>query len=108
MTDSVMTQWEPLEEKVPGEVFKAEVQAWAKRIGVEPNRVTIRPMTTKWGSCSTKGNLTFNEELLHQPAPFRRRVIVEELLHLRVPNHGKMFHSFLRAYLAEGDAITRR
>jgi hypothetical protein len=38
---------------------------------------------------------------LRQPAEFRRKVIVHELLHLRVPNHGPVFRSLLRAYLDE-------
>jgi predicted metal-dependent hydrolase len=37
--------------------------------------------------------------LLAQPADFRRQEIVHELLHLRVPNHGKLFKAHLRAYL---------
>jgi len=97
--------WAPLEEVIPAEVLKAEVRAWAKRIGVEPNTITIRPMKRKWGSCSTKGNLTLNSDLLTQPADFRARVIVEELLHLKVPNHGKLFKALLRSYLAEGTAV---
>ncbi len=94
------SDWLPLEEKVPAEIFKAEVRAWAKRIGVEPREIHLRPMKRKWGSCSTTGRLTFNTELLTQPAEFRREVIVEELLHLRVPNHGKLFKALRRAYLA--------
>ncbi len=91
----------PLEGMVPRDVFLAEVQAWAKRIGVEPREVHVRPMIRKWGSCSTKRRVTFNVELLQQPAAIRRRVIVEELLHLKVPNHGKLFKSVLRAYLSQ-------
>jgi hypothetical protein len=37
-------------------------------------------------SCSTAGRVTFSSELLFQPAEFRRRVIVKEMLHLKVPN----------------------
>jgi predicted metal-dependent hydrolase len=91
--------WAPLENAVPRDLFKAEVQAWARRIGVEPKEIHIRPMTRKWGSCSTTGRLTFNEELLAAPAGVRRRVIVEELLHLKVPNHGKLFRALLKSYL---------
>ena len=91
----------PLEEMVPRDVFLAEVQAWAKRIGVEPREVHLRSMVRKWGSCSTTRRLTFNLDLLQQPAPVRRRVIVEELLHLRIPNHGRLFRSLLRAYLSK-------
>jgi predicted metal-dependent hydrolase len=92
--------WVPLEDAVSRDLFKAEVQVWAQRMGVEPKEVHIRPMTRKWGSCSTTGRLSFNEELLTQPAEFRRRVIVEELLHLKVPNHGKLFKALLKSYLA--------
>ena len=56
--------WEELEETVPREVFCAEVLAWARRIGVEPKEVHLRLMRRKWGSCSTKGRITFNTELL--------------------------------------------
>ncbi len=89
-----------LEETVPTSMFKSEVNAWAKKIGVEPKEVHIRPMKRKWASCSSKGRLTFNTDLLKESAPFRREVIVHELLHLKIPNHGKVFRSLLRAYLA--------
>jgi len=92
-------EWVRLEEAVPRDLFKAEVQAWAARIGVEPKEVHIRPMRRKWGSCSTSGRVTFNQELLAAPPDFRRRVIVEELLHLRVPHHGKLFRALLKSYL---------
>lgn len=90
---------ELLEHAIPRDVFRAEVAAWAKRIKVQPKEVRIRPMKRKWGSCATTGRLTFDATLLRQHADFRKRVIVEELLHLRVPNHGKLFKGLLRAYL---------
>jgi len=92
--------FQSLEGTVPLEVFKAEVNAWAKRIEVDPKEIHVRPMKRKWASCSSNGRLTFNTELLKEPASFRREVIVHELLHLKVPNHGKVFRSLLRAYLA--------
>lgn len=57
-------------------------------------------MKRKWGSCSSRGYLTFNTELLHQPAKIRCQVIVEELLHPKLPNHGKLFKTFKAVYLA--------
>jgi len=59
----------------------------------------MRPMKRKWASCSSKGNLTFDIELLRQPAELRRKVIVHELLHLKVPNHGMLFKELERVYL---------
>ena len=93
----------PLEESVPLGVFKNEVATWARRIGVEPQLVTVRPMKRKWGSCSSEGRLTFDRDLLRQPAAFRAEVTVHELLHLKYPHphHGKAFRSLVRAYLAQ-------
>ena len=93
-------EWRPLEEAVPRDVFQAEVEAWAERIGVIPKVVQVRPMKRKWGSCSTAGRVSFDTDLLRQHAEFRKRVIVEELLHLRVPNHSSLFKGLLRAFLA--------
>lgn len=81
--------------------FKADVRAWAARIGVQPAAVHVRPMRWKWASCSAKGRLSFDAGLLVQPATFRTEAIVHELLHLRIPNHGRLFRSMLAAYLAE-------
>ena len=91
-----------LEHSVPEGIFKAEVRAWAERIGVEPQMITLRTMKRKWASCSSKGNLTFDPDLLRQPAEFRRKAIVHELLHLKIPNHGKLFRALEKAYLEEG------
>ncbi len=99
MREDAAAAWAPLEETVPAEVFRSEVLAWARRIGVEPKSVRIRPMKRKWASCSSLGNLSFSEELLAQPAAFRTRAIVHELLHLKVPNHGKLFSALMRSYL---------
>jgi predicted metal-dependent hydrolase len=101
VNEVVAASHEPLEETVPADLFKAEVRAWAKRIGVEPQEVHLRPMRRKWASCSSNGRLTFNTDLLGEPASFKREVIVHELLHLKVPNHGKVFKALLKAHLAE-------
>ena len=56
-------------------------------------------MRNKWASCSTEGNLTFNAELLEFDEPVRSYVIVHELLHFFVPNHGRLWKSLMRAHL---------
>lgn len=92
---------QPLETIVPSQIFKSEVMAWAKRIGVEPKEIRLRQLKSKWASCSSNGRLTFNTEILQQPASFRHEAIVHELLHLKVPNHGKLFKELMKAYLSE-------
>lgn len=85
--------------------FRQQVDSWAETIGVAPKEVHIRFMTRKWGSCSTTGRVTFNSELLTESDDLRKKVIVHELLHIKVPNHGKLFRSLLRAYLGMDQAI---
>ncbi len=99
MMQKTQPTWRPLEEIVPVELFKAEVLSWARRIDVEPREIHVRPMSRKWASCSSRGRLTFDTELLQQPARFRDEAIVHELLHLKVPNHGKLFSALMKAYL---------
>lgn len=84
------------------EQFKHQVLEIAAEIGVEPSEIHVREMKHKWASCSTKGRLTFSAELLGEPKQKRREVMVHELLHLRYPNHGRMFRAMLRAYLGQG------
>ena len=79
--------------------FKQDVKKWADKIGVEPKEIHIREMTRKWASCSSRGRLTFSTALLDEPKKKRDSVIVHELLHLRYPNHGKMFQVMLKSYL---------
>lgn len=81
------------------EQFKKEVLAWAARIGVQVKEIHIRPMKRKWASCSRRGRVTFSSDLLEQPAAFRSRAIVHELVHLKVPNHGKLFKILVRGFL---------
>jgi predicted metal-dependent hydrolase len=101
MKHGVSTITEAPLEPIAIESFKAEVNAWAERIGVEPAEVHVRPMRRKWASCSSRGRVTFDVVLLAQTKEFRDEVIVHELLHLKVPNHGRMFKTLLRSYIRE-------
>ena len=91
--------------KASKDIFKARVRAWAVTLDVEVVWLGIRPMRRKWASCSTKGHVNFNSELLQKDRKFQDYVIVHELLHLCVPNHGKLFKSLLRVHLGEWEAM---
>lgn len=81
------------------------VRNWAARIGVKPSRVQIRPMKTKWASITTSGRMNLDTDLLKLPKELGEFVIVHELVHLLVPNHGKVFKSFMQAYMPEWEAL---
>ncbi len=80
------------------EGFKKQVLRLAKEINIEPKEIHLRDMTRKWASCSAKGRLTFSTKLLKKPPKVRNKIIIHEILHLKYPNHGKMFKTLLNAY----------
>jgi len=82
-------------------MLKEKTRRWAEHIKVEPTQIRVQNMTRKWASCSTAGWISLAVDLADQPNAFQDYVIVHELLHLRVPNHGKLFKSLLTAYLPE-------
>lgn len=83
------------------EKLAQRIRDWAARLQVRVRAVTIRKMRKKWASCSTAGRLTFDESLLTKSSKVQDYVIVHELLHLSVPNHGKLWKSLMRAHLGD-------
>ena len=92
-TSTLSDRWQDAED------LRWAVRAWATRIGVKVRQVQLRPMTQKWGSMSRAGRLTLDTALLTLPRELGEYVIVHELVHLLAPSHGKVFKSFLNAYL---------
>jgi predicted metal-dependent hydrolase len=76
-----------------------EVSCWASRIGVKPEIVYVQPMKKKWASCSSARCIYFSSDLTSESPRFRDVVIVHELLHLRLQNHGKLFKSLLNSFV---------
>jgi predicted metal-dependent hydrolase len=62
-------------------------------------------MRKKWASCSTSGTVTLSRDLLAESLEFRTFVIVHELLHLQVPNHGRLFRRLMSAFVPEWERV---
>ncbi|TAJ95972.1 MAG: M48 family peptidase [Gammaproteobacteria bacterium] len=88
--------------------FKHRVLKWAEKLDVEVCSLAVRPMRNKWASCSSTGNLNFNSELLSLDREVGDYVIVHELLHFFVPNHGKLWKSLMRAHLGDYEHLERK
>lgn len=72
-------------------VIPERVEYFAKVIGVTYGKITIRNQKTRWGSCSSKGNLNFNCLLMLAPPEVLDYVVVHELCHRKQMNHSKAF-----------------
>lgn len=81
--------------------FKEEVYLCAAKIKVKIKMISIRPMKRKWASCTTNGNFAFNLELLGMDRSVGEYVILHELLHYHVPNHGKLWKSLMLAHMPD-------
>ena len=88
--------------------FKSRVLEWASRLGIEIRSLSVRPMRNKWASCSLQGNLNFNTELVVLDREIGDYVIVHELLHFFVPNHGRLWKSLMRVHLGEYEQVRDR
>ena len=88
--------------------FKKRVHHWAEKLEVNVVWLGVRPMHNKWASCSTNGHLNFNTELLELDRDLWDYVIVHELLHFFVPNHGKLWKSLMRAHLGDYEKMENR
>ena len=74
---------------------------FARRYGFVYARVTIKHNSTNWGSCSARGNINLNLNLVRLPEPVCDYVILHELCHLRHPDHGPGFHALLEDLCAD-------
>jgi len=77
------------------EVIPERVAHYAPLIGVTYGKITIRKQRSRWGSCSSKGNLNFNYLLMLAPKEVLDSVIVHELCHRREMNHSDRFYSLV-------------
>ena len=97
-----MSTWRDKEE------FRARVLEWAAKLDVKVRGLYVRPMHNKWASCSTAGTLSFNDELLGMDRDLGDYVIVHELLHFSVPNHGKLWKSLMHAHIEDYERLERK
>ena len=65
--------------------------------GFTYNQVRIKHNVSNWGSCSVKGNINLNLNLMRLPQDLQDYVMLHELCHLKHMNHGKEFHALLES-----------
>jgi predicted metal-dependent hydrolase len=80
---------------------------WGKRYNVSWKKVTIRNQKTRFGSCSAKGNLSFQAAIVFLPERLQDYLVVHELCHLKEMNHSKHFWSLVEESFTDAKERSR-
>ena len=86
------------------ETITKRVSYFARLMGVSYRNITIREQKTRWGSCSSKGNLNFNWKLVLMPEEVLDYVVVHELAHRKEMNHSERFWNHVEKVLPDYQA----
>jgi predicted metal-dependent hydrolase len=98
-------KWSTNDSLTPAARLKRRVDAWSVKLRVMPRVIRVQRMTRKWGSCSTSRTITLAIDLDEENEGFQDFVIVHELLHLKVPNHGRLFKALMSAHVPKWRAM---
>ena len=89
-----------LRQEARAEIEKVVIEE-ARRMGAMPKSVSIRDQRTRWGSCSSRGGLSFNWRLVMAPPEVLRYVVIHELGHLFEPNHSRDFWTLVARFFPD-------
>jgi predicted metal-dependent hydrolase len=77
----------------------ALIQKWEQRLKLRLTACHLRRMKTRWGTCNYRtGHIRLNTELVTKPAYLLEYVLVHEMVHLIVPNHGARFVALMNEH----------
>lgn len=82
-------------------IITRKAAIYAAQMGVTYGRITIREQKTRWGSCSSNGNLNFNWRLIFAPEDVIDYVVVHELAHRKQMNHSPAFYAVVASVLPD-------
>ena len=85
------------------ESIEQHLAAFGKRIRRSPNRIYVMGQRTKWGNCSSLGNLSFNWRLIMAPDRVLRYIVAHEMVHLAVPDHSAKFWLTVQSLCPEAE-----
>lgn len=93
--------WESLsaaDKKIAKQKIMEHVDYYARRMEIDYGSISMRNQKSRWGSCSSKGNLNFNYRLAYLPEELLDYVVVHELAHRRHMDHSAAFWEEVETY----------
>lgn len=87
--------------KDAGKYLSEKTEYFAKVMGLEYGKITITSAKTRFGSCSSKKNISYSYRLMLYPEEAREYVVVHELAHTRLMNHSKEFYRIIEGVLPD-------
>lgn len=93
--------WDSLsatDKKIAKQKIMEHVDYYARRMEIDYGSISMRNQKSRWGSCSSKGNLNFNYRLAYLPEELLDYVVVHELAHRRHMDHSAAFWEEVETY----------
>lgn len=84
-----------------GRILAEKTARYAREMGVTYGRITIREQKTRWGSCSSAGNLNYNWKLVLMPEKVMDYVVIHELAHRKEMNHSARFYQVVEQQMPD-------
>jgi predicted metal-dependent hydrolase len=97
-----------IDREVARRKLSARLDTLAAHHGFKYNKLSIRFQKTRWGSCSARNNISLNAKLIRLPKILIDYVLLHELLHTRIKNHGQRFWSELQSLTGDARGLAAR
>lgn len=86
-------------QQVARKTLNQKTALWADKIEVLPQTIRMKDQKTRWGSCSSRGNINYNWRIIMAPPDVQDYIVIHELCHLRIPNHSREFWLLVQYYI---------
>ena len=107
-TDYAQKTLPPINRTKAKTILTIRLKYLAQKYGFKFNRVFIRNQKTRWGSCSTKNNISLNMNLAGLPQELQDYVILHELMHTKFKNHSKKFWAEMDKLVGDSKKLRKR
>ena len=84
--------------------FDTATRKYSELLDVEPRSITVKTYKSRWGSCSVKGDISYNWKLILSPAHIIDYVVVHELCHMKELNHSPNYWKWVESILPDHKA----